>query len=789
MKKIFFLWLLLALSFFAKSQVITIFDENQKTIPNVIIYSNNFSIISDKNGEAKIDTTKTNNDLIFEAEGYLKQIITFSELKKSNFKVILESNTFEIEEVTVSANKWEQKMSESSLNISPVNTKNIDFTNPQTVADLLATNDKVFMQKSQLGGGSPMLRGFAANRLLIVVDGVRMNNAIYRSGNLQNILNLDATNLEEAEIIFGPGSVIYGSDAIGGVMDFHTFDPKFNSKNLNSIIRYSSANNEKTGSLSLNIGFKKIAFFSSFSYSDFDDLKMGSVGFEEYTRPEYVAFMNEKDSILQNSNPNLQKNTAYSTYNFLHKISLQVSSNLQIKYSFNYSTTSNIPRYDRLIEYSNEKLKYGDWFYGPQKFMLQTLNLKNSKPTFLYDNFKLIFSFQDYTESRHDRKLNKSKINERTDNVKVGAINFDLTKKLSTQTILFYGIQSSYNYVTSYGFEKNIISNETEPISSRYPNSSTYQNYDVYAQLKTKINDNFVLNYGARYSYVMIKAEFDTTFFKFPFTETELNKGNITGSIGMVYKLGNNWSFSANLSTGFRSPNIDDIGKVFDSEPGNVVVPNNKLSPEYIYDGEIGINKNTTKYFFNSSVFYSYLDNAMIRSDFNFNGQDSIIYDGEMSKVQALTNDDFVVVYGVQASFGVQITKNIVLKTSYNFLDGHESDSSSVRHVPPAYGATHLSAKTDKFKIDLYANYNAKISNEKLSSTEKDKPTIYAKDTEGNPYCPAWWTLNLKMQYKINKYFNVNAGIENILDYRYRTYSSGIVSPGRNFIVSLKIKF
>ena len=89
----------------------------------------------------------------------------------------------------------------------------------------------VFIQKSQLGGGSPMIRGFSTNRILIVVDGVRMNNAIYRSGNLQNIISIDALATEEAEVIFGPGSIIYGSDDIGGVMDFHSLTPRYSLSN------------------------------------------------------------------------------------------------------------------------------------------------------------------------------------------------------------------------------------------------------------------------------------------------------------------------------------------------------------------------------------------------------------------------------------------------------------------------------------------------------------------------------------------------------------------------------
>ena len=165
-------------------------------------------------------------------------------------------------EMIISVNKWEQKLNEVPNKIVKINKLDILRNNPQTSADLLGQTGSVFIQKSQLGGGSPMIRGFATNRVLLVMDGVRMNNAIYRSGNLQNVISIDALSTETAEVIFGPGSLIYGSDAIGGVMDFHTLEPRF-SKDKKMLVkgsvlgRYSTANQENTGHMDINLGWKK----------------------------------------------------------------------------------------------------------------------------------------------------------------------------------------------------------------------------------------------------------------------------------------------------------------------------------------------------------------------------------------------------------------------------------------------------------------------------------------------------------------------------------------------------
>ena len=222
-----------------------------------------------------------------------------------------DSTAKSLEEIFVSFNKWEQDSKEIPNMIEKVNLRDARLRNPQTTADLLGQIGSVFIQKSQLGGGSPMIRGFATNRVLMVVDGVRMNNAIYRSGNIQNIISIDPLSLGGAEVVFGPGSLIYGSDAIGGVIDFHTIEPKFSNNNKLSIkgsstVRYASANEENTFHADINVANKNWSFFSSFTYSKFGDLKMGVHGPASYLRKEYVERINNVDSIIANKDSRIQ---------------------------------------------------------------------------------------------------------------------------------------------------------------------------------------------------------------------------------------------------------------------------------------------------------------------------------------------------------------------------------------------------------------------------------------------------------------------------------------------------
>jgi len=187
------------------------------------------------------------------------------------------------------------------------------------------------------------------------------------------------------------------------------------------------------------------------------------------------------------------------------------------------------------------------------------------------------------------------------------------------------------------------------------------------------------------------------------------------------------------------------------------------------------------------TAFFTYLDNAMIRHDYTFNGEDSIMYNGEMCKVQALTNASYAKVMGAHINLLANLTDFLKLKSNITLTKGLEKGDIPLRHAAPVFGSTHIVLKLDSFNADLYSVYNGPKRYEDMPPSETDKPSMYAKDENGNPWSPGWITFNLKISYDILKWAAVNAGIENIFDNRYRPYSSGIVAPGRNFVISLRV--
>src|SRR5690554_2512506 len=215
-----------------RGQEIVILDEAaQRPISNVIVFNADRSktTLSDFDGKCDLPIFDGNERLTFSHIGYQITRATRAQLAGKG-KLYMAQYVEQLDEVVMSISKWQQQRKDIPQKIVVVNAQNKAFSAPQTSADLLSNSGKVFVQKSQLGGGSPMIRGFATNRILITVDGVRMNNAIFRGGNIQNIISLDPFAVKNTEIIFGPGSVIYGSDAMGGVMNFYTYDPQFSAK-------------------------------------------------------------------------------------------------------------------------------------------------------------------------------------------------------------------------------------------------------------------------------------------------------------------------------------------------------------------------------------------------------------------------------------------------------------------------------------------------------------------------------------------------------------------------------
>ena len=807
MKKIIVIWAMLCFVFTnvhsQSIQSIKVIDKTDKTpLAGVSIYNKNKSQTgtSDASGRIPLYLFKPGDTLYFSYVGYATVNIPYEDVLKGKH-IEMSFSAMNIDVFVLSANKVEEKLSDIPQKISIIDKKDIQFANPLSSASLLEQSGQIFVQQSQFGGGSPIIRGFEANRVVLVLDGIKMNNAIYRSGHLQNVITIDPEMLEKTEIINGPGSVIYGSDAIGGVLAFYTKSPYFSvldkiTVNTSMFTRYSSAANEKTGGLNINIGSKKWASLTHFTYKNLGDLKAGNIRnpfYGDWGKCLYYSErVNGQDSMIQNENPNIQKGTGYSQQDFMQKFNIKTSSNSLLKFNFQYSNSSDIPRYDRLSQYSDSTLKYAEWFYGPQSRILGAITFEQYDLCFA-DKSSITFAYQNINEDRISRKFNQDNRRHQEEQVGVLSLNVDFMKEACSHE-LRYGIEFRNDKVESNAYYEDVNTSAiTYDALSRYPDDYNKMfNAAAYLTHSWEIGSKLILSQGIRYNIVNLQSAWTDTMMNlggFSFEKTiEQNNSALTGNAGIVFMPGSGWRFAFYASTGFRAPNVDDVGKVNDSNSDDLiaVTPSINLKPEYIYSTDLTISKNFSNQFkIEVTGFYSYLDQAIILRAGQLNGSDSVLFDGVMSAVYSNTNAGAAQVIGMQSSITADISENFSFKSYITYTHGRViDDNSPMDHIPPAFGQSSLRYRKDKFSGEFYVAWSSWKRLKDYSPGGEDNlayATIYG--------VPSWTTLNLRASYAFGEHIQVIAGLENITDAHYRKFASGVSSPGRNLFLSLRANF
>lgn len=808
-----FLSLFFIVSYFTSmAQTITILDKDTNfPIANVAVFNEDKTKgkVSDKNGQVDLSAFNFNDILSFSHVGFIE----FEVLKRQiiDNKVFLRSSSHQLAEVFLSSSKSQETRKRIAEQIDVFSIKDIQKVSPQTSADMLAEMPGIKVQKSQFGGGSPVLRGMESNRVLLVVDGVRMNNAIYRKGHLQNSITVSPNMLDRTEVIFGPSSVIYGSDALGGVIHYYTRKPTLSNKpsvNASGLARYSSVNNEITAQAGVELSFKKIASYTSISHSKFGDLMMGKSrnhGFDDWGK--VFEYSNNSDtyygeSPVVNSNPNLQKNTGFNQTDFLQKFFIPLTETTKLNVNMQYSISSDIPRFDRLTERKDGELRYAEWYYGPQKRFLLSTQLELNQNKKWMNHGLITLAYQDISESRINRKFGSLNRSYKKENVDIFSLNADFSVPLtkSKDRILSYGMEFTHNDVGSNPEGKTLAVNGntitgysgTFAVQSRYADGgSTYSTAATYVNYRQDISKTSTLNSGIRFTYTNLAATWlDDTFFTLPDSDINIDNSAVTATLGYVFKPFTNWQFNGVLSSGFRSPNLDDTGKVREKS-GDVTVPNINLKPEYAYNAELGILKyfNEKKFYVGATMYYTLLDNYITRVAFELNGNTTMIYEGEEANIVANVNKDQAYIYGGTFDIKGTISEYFSTRASVTYTKGKAYDTKEpLSSIPPLFGKIELSHEKGRFTSSIDFKFNGRKRPEDYNISEdidRYEETPYIPESDSYYGTPAWSTLNINTKYRLTKNFDLMVAVDNIFDIHYKEFASGISAPGRNFSFTL----
>jgi len=783
------------------AQVQVLVTDGSTNLPLVDIYdeANGITYQTDVDGYFLLaESIDDKISLTFSYTGY-EQVSHTAAWLRENPTVTLQTG-ISLEEIVV-IGRTDERTQEIINQLESVKAADIQLTSPQTAADALGQHAGVFIQKSQMGGGSPVIRGFEANKVLLVVDGVRMNNAIYRSGHLQNAITVDAAILERMEVVYGPGSLVYGSDALGGVVHFRSQNPQLRLDGTNvdgaAYIRYSSASQERSAHAHVNIGNDKWASLTSITASDFGDLRTGRRRSDRYpnfgTRPYYVSTIDGVDEIVQNDNPNLQVGTGYQQLDIVQKVLYQATDHVRFVANVQHSTSSDVPRYDALTEEMGGQPRFAEWYYGPQQRSLVSLRGDMSNPTSMYDKLIVIAAYQNIDEDRIDRRFGSNIQDRMNEDVGVYSMTADLQKELTTGWNLHYGAEASYNSVSSTASRTDILTGMTEPAAiTRYPSGgSSTSSLAAYLYSKRKWKQMDLL-LGMRYTHNQVRVAYSTTdavVWPQEFYEGLSSTNDaVSWSVGGLYRLTKGWRLKGQVATAFRAPNVDDLAKIRINND-EVSVPNLDLQPESSLTTEVTVDKTLGSSTVSATVFHTQVRDIIIRDAFSLpDGTPYLVDEGDTLQTVANVNADRGRIWGISVNATAKLSDKASILASTSYTKGTSFDSEDVSsplaHIPPLYGHVTLSYQWSKVhQTRAVWRYN---STKPVDEYGGSADNIENATVDGTP---AWQTWNIYHRAQLTSSLRVSLSLENILDVHYRPFSSGVSAPGRNIQVTLGLSF
>ena len=500
----------------------------------------------------------------------------------------------------------------------------------------------------------------------------------------------------------------------------------------------------------------------------------------------------------------------------MHKLNIKISESSHLIFNIQHSNSSNIDRYDKLNEFNDDdQLKYSQWHYGPQIRTLLSSTYNFNKNKEWLQKGAIVLAFQKIKESRHNRKFKSLVLNSQLENVDVFSLNTDFVGFKTENSSLSYGFEYTYNNVNSKAFgetliENNLIlsskldSNSIFKIPTRYPSAgSNYSTVASYYEFRKDITERSNFNFGMRYTFTSLNANWEEeALIDANLNAIKTNNSSITGSVGYVTRLKNNWQVNANFSSGFRSPNIDDLGKIREKK-GILSVPNKKLKPEYAYSSELGVTK-----FFNSkltvlsfNLYHTHIEKHILRDYFEILNDKStpnpktILYNLDEVKTMANVNAGKAYIYGLSFDAETPILKNLFFKSNITYTKGGSVQKHNpLPSISPLFGSLYLKWISSNIKMQLSYKFSQSKSPEDYSFGGEDgleeTPLISFKDDILKYYgMPSWGIFKFSSSCKLSSNLKTTLILDNIFDIHYREFASGISSPGRNLNLVLEHKF
>lgn len=618
----------------------------------------------------------------------------------------------------------------SSILTSPSQSENI----PRSTPESLSIIPGVFVQKTNHGGGSPFIRGLTGNQTLILVDGIRMNNSTFRYGPNQYLNTVDPFSIDKIEVLKGSGSVQYGSDAMGGVIQVFTKDPGFSEStafkgSVNA--RYGSGNMEKTGSTEFVYSSSKLVLSGVLGLKNFGDLVGGDT-----TGRQSPSGYTESDASL--------------------KVKLKLSEKTELTIANQFVQQNDVDVFHKL-RLENFKINK----MGVQGRNLSYVKLRMEQSSPLFKEINITGSLNNTIEERNSLK-NASLIT-RFERDKVSSSNLavevfsDLTKYWTANS----GLEYYRDKINSVRNNINGQSGTLTMLRGLYPNNSSYLNTSLYSLHHLELG-GFNVEAGLRYNW--LKA----SIFDNDLGQLEVSPGAFVWNTGLNYTLKNHHLY-VSLNTGYRAPNIDDMGTLgivdFRYE-----LPSYTLKPEKSYNSELGYKYASGSLSLGAALYRNKMIDLITRV------QTAQIIDGY--KVYKKENTDEALIKGVEGFLEWQANRNLSVDMFASFNHGQNlSKSEPLRRVPPFNGNISMKYKLTKLYVKGELAWADKQG--RLAQGDRDDNRIPFNGT------PGWKVLNIYSGYTFGK-AHLRLSAQNLLNVDYRTHGSGINAVGRSLWINVQ---
>lgn len=660
-----------------------------------------------------------------------------------------------MEMTVVSASRHAQKIIDSPRAISVITAEELRAKNYRTTPEALAELVGVHLQETNYGGGSPIIRGLVGNQILIMVDGVRINNGITRLGPNQYLNTIDIKSIEQIEVVRGAGSVLYGSDALGGLINIITKSGvklKDGSEgNAKVSGRYSTADDGIIGRVELGSKLGDFNLFGGATVKKFNDMEGG------------------KDT-------GLQEFTGYNEWNADLKLGFTPSEQHSLVLGYQHLNMSDVPRSDRLIAGADLKRHW-----DPELRDLVFVDYNFNNVTSFIDNINVKVSYQSQLEEIH-RITSSSPNTERKYTEKVNSVGatLQLSSSIGESNMFTYGLDMNFDDISSKREDLDLTTGTVTQKAGNYADGSTNDIIALFIQDEIKLSEKWFAYLGLRYSSISVKAVLEDS--KIGAVDVNITPNSLVGSGFLMYKFTPGFNISLGASQGFRAPNIDDATKLGPlAEVYNY--PNPDLEPETSINYELGLKLSEANYSGAVNFFYSEISDLIALVPTTLNGKSYLDENNNGSKddgeldVVTRGNIGESQIYGFELEGKYQISNKLDVRGNVAWTYGEDKITKNpLTRIPPLEGLFGITWKpNDNVWLEYFNLFGSK--QDRLSPGDIKDIRIPDGGT------PAFLTFNVRGGYDFEKYGRATLTIENITNETYKYHASGIYMPGTNFVL------